>query len=138
MLPFLSSGILNQMRSTANDFMQDTVQVLSTSITYNDYGDQTVDTTVSFSGLGYVGSLTGSDRDLFTSLQQYRGERVGNVTSYGALVLLPFGTEISDTDLILANGYEWGVVWHNNDTMDAVQLYTKAIIMREVKTDEPL
>ena len=136
MLPnhLLPNGALTAMRATANQFMTTPVTLSTQTITYSDYGEQTVSGTLIWNGLGYVGKLSGKDEELLKTAM-YTTARDGIENTFPAIVLLPFSTPINETLIVNTQGHNWRVVWTNTDTQDSVQVYEKAIIVRTVERD---
>lgn len=120
-----------QMRSTANAFMTTPLTLYSGTLAYNEYGEQTIISGVVWSGLGYFGGLTGADREVLGAL-----ERQGVDITYNALVLLPFETPVMYNHIIRNGTYDWRVVWESADTQDSVQVYTKCIVVQDIRQDE--
>ena len=123
------------MRSIANGFMTEPVQLITTTIAYDIYGQQSLTTIVTWSGLGYVGRVSGRDRELLNQLNQHWGGRDGIEYNYTATILLPFEVLIEPDTLIHTNGYDYDVIWCNNETQNTVQLYTKLIVRRTFAHD---
>lgn len=133
MLPsyLLASGTLAHMRTTARDFMQSPINIYNVTLGYSQYGEQTTSSGLVYSTSGYIGAITGSDRELLSAFI-----RTGVDTNHYATILLPFDTDVRDTYIMRFNNADWRVVWHTNDTMDAVQIYTKCIVGRLTQSDE--
>jgi len=108
--------------------MTEPVSISNTTIAYDQYGQQTVSGTVTWSGLAYVGKVSARDREMLNQLAQYWGGRDGVEFKYVATILLPFETPVKETDILTVNNKQWAIVWQGNDTQDTVQLYTKLIV----------
>lgn len=111
------------------------VELYEESLSYDIYGAQTVSGTLLWSGLGYVGKLSGSDEEIYTTMSQYRTSRVGIENIIPALVLLPFGTDVNESRTVKTQDTNWRIVWTNQDTQDSVQIYTKLIVERSIDRD---
>ena len=130
MLPtsLLPANALAFMRDIANQFMQEPITLYSIAITYDMYGQQTVTSGVTWSGLGYVGFVGKSsyrDREMLNQLNQYWGGRDGIEYKYVATILLPFETAVSENYIARINQKDYQIIWVGNDTMNGVQVYTK-------------
>jgi len=127
MLPtsLLPANALSFMRDIANQFMQEPITLYSGAIAYDMYGQQTVTSGVTWSGLGYVGKLSGKDREMLNQLNQYWGGRDGMEYKYLSTILLPFETPIEENYIARIQDKDYQIVWHTNDTMNGVQVYTK-------------
>lgn len=133
MLPYnlLPSGVLAQMRSTAQQFFTTPVVLYSGGISYNQYGEQALINSVVWSGLAYFGALTGADREVLGALA-----REGVNTTYTALVLIPFGTSVDSSYIIRSQNEDWRIIWDTDYTQDSVQVYTKCVVAKIFKEDE--
>jgi hypothetical protein len=127
---------ISALRTTANGFMTEPISIIEITNYYDIYGQQTTSGMITWSGLGYVGNVSGKDREMLNQLNQYWGGRDGNATTYTSLVLLPFETPIQVTNVIRFSGQDWDIIWHNNDTQDTVQLYTKIIVSKKTYADK--
>lgn len=119
------------MRNTAAQFMTESVTLYNPTFTYDAYGQQIVASGVGSTSIAYIGAVSASDKELIGAMY-----RTGMKTSYIATLLLPFDTNVYDTTIIHHNLTDWRILWHTNDTGNAVQTYTKCIIARNVYGDE--
>ena len=131
----LPSGVLANMRTTAAQFMQEPVTLYVPEISYDTYGSQIITSGSLTLTSGYVGAVSGKDRELVAGVLRQLQDN-GIQTSYLSTVLLPIDTELEDTTVLVINDQRWRVVWDNRDTMDSVQLYTKIIALRITNQDE--
>jgi hypothetical protein len=126
---------ISALRTTATGFMTEPVSIIEITNYYDMYGQQTTSGMITWSGLGYVGNVSGKDRELLFG-SGLTTARDGNEFLYTSLVLLPFETPIEETNLIRFNSQDWDIIWHNNDTQDTVQLYTKIIVKKKRYVDK--
>ena len=134
--PFLDAFTRNAMRATANQFMQSAIEIYNPTLAYDGYGKQIVASGTAISTSGYVGSVRGSDKELVTETMQSYVARNGVETKQLALFLLPNETPIDAASIIRTSNQDWHVIWHNNITMNEVQLYTKVIAAQFSRKDE--
>lgn len=132
MLPttLLPAGVLSDMRSLSNQFMTTPVVIYDETTTYSTYGEKIVTSGVVWSGMAYVGRLSAFDRDLLLQSDFYIRRSDGAELRYLATLLVPFEVEIEDNHSVVMSGGTWHVIWTNEDTSNAVQLYTKALIRK--------
>ena len=138
MLPayLLPSGALAGMRRQAQDFMRQPMTIYAIELGYDRFGTQIVTSGAVVTTSGYIGGIRGSDRELMSATMQSYTQRQGVRVKTDALVLLPFETQL-DTDYIInTNDQDWHIVYHNNETMNGVQVYTKAICVQYHTEDE--
>jgi hypothetical protein len=84
-----------------------------------------------------VGALSGKDIEVLNNSMGMNTVRAGVKTSYFTTILIPFEEiPIQDNYVIRANNKNWSISYHNNDTMNGVQLYTKIIAQRMTYNDE--
>lgn len=126
-ISMLPIGQLQSMRNQANGVMTEQVRVCSIDVAYNDYGQQVVTSGLLFTSSGYVGKISGRDRELLERLNY-----TGTETETMVTILLPFANEVHIDEVIHAQNKEWRVIWSNADTQDSVQIYEKAICARYI------
>jgi hypothetical protein len=131
MLPTTLLPDISLVRAQANQFMTSIVTLFTPEITYDTYGQQTITSGNVVQVSGYVGALSGKDREFITSLS-----RNGTETTHIATLLVPFNTVIDENYNVLVDNHRYNVLWTNNETSNAVQVYTKAIISRIDRGDE--
>jgi hypothetical protein len=133
MLPtnLLPDGALNAMRNTAQQFMQQQITLYKPVITYNQYGQQVLASGTLTQVSGYIGALSGSDRELVNTLSR-SGMEIKSI----ATLLLPVETTIDNNYIARVGNTTYNVIWNNADTMDGVQVYCKAIVVNLLRTDE--
>ena len=124
MLPsnLLPNGMLESIRTTANQFMTEIVNVVSIVVSASETGQQIVTSGLLFTSSGYIGRISGRDQELLERLGYD-----GTATETFITILLPHGNEIAIDNRIHAQNKEWRVIWSNADTQDSVQVYEKAI-----------
>lgn len=120
-----------QIRQEAEAFMTSVVTLYRPTITYDVYGSAIVVSGEASIQSAYVGALSGTDRELLSTLA-----RDGMRATYTATILLPYTTPIYDDTVIHYNDHAWRVLWHNNDTTPDVRIYTKCIVARTSRYDE--
>lgn len=129
-MPFqLSDSVLLQMRTQANLSMQDDIHIYTVTVSHNMYGEQIVTSGLPTTAKGLIASLSGKEDDLVSALKDE-----GLLKSQSAKLLLPFETVLETSQVIVDSGTarEWDVVWANYDMTDEYQLYTKAVITRDI------
>lgn len=129
-MPFqLSDAILAAMRSQAENTMLDDIHIYTVTVTHNMYGEQIVSSGLPTTAKGLIASLGGRETDLVSALKDE-----GLLKSQTAKLLLPFATVLETTNVIVDSGTskEWDVIWTNHDMTDEYQLYTKAVITRDI------
>jgi predicted TIM-barrel enzyme len=136
MLPHNLLPDIGLVRAQAQQFMTSIVTLFEPTITYDDYGQQIITSGTGVQVSGYVGALSGKDKELLRSISGNYTYRNGKEISHTALLLLPFGTIIEENYIVLVNNQQYDVIFTNNDTSDAVQVYTKAIITRVDRVDD--
>lgn len=118
----LPSTILEYMRAQANAFMTEPVEVYSITVNLNGDGQQIYSSGLKYTTSGYVGGISGRDKELLERLKL-----LGVETEHRVLVLLPIGQPIDKDDVVRTATRELRVIWSNKDTQDTVQLYQKAV-----------
>ena len=105
-ISLLPAGQLQAMRNTANGFMTENIRVCSIDVDNDDYGQQVVTSGLRFACSGYVGKISGRDREL---LEQFN--YTGTETETMVTILLPFGNQVQVDEIIHAQNKEWRVIW---------------------------
>ena len=131
MLPTALLPDISLVRAQANQFMTSIVTLFTPQISYDTYGQQTITSGNVVQVSGYVGALSGRDREFINSIS-----RNGTETTHIATLLVPFTTIIDESYNVLVDNHRYNVLWSNNETSNAVQVYTKAIISRIDRGDE--
>lgn len=125
----LTPSQLATLRTQAEAFFQEPIQIYNPTIAYTTYGQQIVTSGFVASGLGYIGKLSGKDLELVKGSNNNGkvNENVGMQHEDFATVLFPLGTELQNVYIIRAQNKDWRVVWSNAYTNDPYKLYEKAI-----------
>jgi hypothetical protein len=131
MLPTTLLPDIGLVRAQANQFMTSIVTLFTPQISYDTYGQQTITSGNVVQVSGYVGALSGKDREFISSIS-----RNGTETTHIATLLVPFNTVIDESYNVLVDNHRYNVLWSNNETSNAVQVYTKAIISRIDRGDD--
>lgn len=134
----LPNGALSSMRNTAAQFMTQPIEIYTTTLSYDAYGQQVVTSGLLYTTVGYFGSVKGSDKELLSQSALGITRRDGVKIKTDALVLLPIDISIENDTIIRANGKDWHVVWSSSDTQGSVKVYTKAIVVQYAIQDERL
>ena len=134
----LPTGTLELMRAQAQAFMRQSLVLYNPTLAYDTYGTQVVTSGIGVTVSGYVGAVRGTDKDLLIETMQSIVQRDGVEIRSVAIVLLPFETVITNQYVIHHRQKAWNVIWNSNDTMDAVQIYTKALIAHITRKDETI
>jgi hypothetical protein len=135
MLPtnLLPSGALDAMRNTAQQFMQQQITLYKPVISYNQYGQQVLASGTLTQVSGYIGGISGSDKEIVSALF-----RTGVEIKSIATLLMPVNTVIDNKYKARVNETVYNVVWNNSGTMEGVHVYCKAIVIDIDRTDEAL
>ena len=126
-----SNSALTQMRTQAAQFWNTPVAVYSVTIGYSTYGQQIVSSGLRFSATGYVGAITGSDAELLQTMGL-----IGAVKETKITVLIPFGNDFLQSDIVRINNKDYRVIWSSAETQDNMQVYSKAICAEYLVTEE--
>jgi len=129
-LNLLPSGTLAAMRNTADQFMTTPVVLYSRTLSYSIYGEPLVVSGVVWSGGAYIGKLSAYDKDLILKSDFYIRRFDGEELRYFATLLVPFSVALDDSYQIVNGAEVWNVLWTNESTSDAVQVYSKAILKK--------
>jgi hypothetical protein len=121
-MPTLTPTQLAQARAQAVAFFDTPVSVYNLTITFDGYGKQIIASGLLYAVTGYVGKVSGKDTELLTRLGL-----AGTETDTMLTVLVPFENQIQNTNIVVTNGKQYHVIWHNDSTQNVNQLYTKAI-----------
>jgi len=113
--------------------MTSIVTLFTPQIAYDTYGQQTITSGNVIQVSGYVGALSGKDREFINSISLK-----GTETTHIATLLVPFSTVIDESYNVVVDNHRYNVLWTNNETSNAVQVYTKAIISRIHNGDDTL
>ena len=124
----LPSGTLNGMRYTASQFMTTPIILYEISKSYTVYGEPIEASGVIWSGLCYIGDVSARDLDLLRKSDFYTSRNDGVELKYLATILIPFEVQVDSYDKMKVNGVDWEIIWNNNATSNAVQVYTKLIV----------
>lgn len=140
MLPttLLPDGALDTMRQSAQQFMRQTMYIYDPTITYDSYGSQVVTSGTPVVASGYIGAITGTDRELITELLNGVRQRDGIEIREVSTILLPDTIAITDTNIIRANDKDYNILWSNTNLMNGVKIYTKAIGVHLARRDEKI
>ena len=140
MLPtnLLPSGALDAMRTTAQQFMQQQITLYKPTISYNQYGQQVLASGNLTSVSGYIGNISGSDRELIAGVIGEFTQRAGVEIRSIATLLMPVDTVIDNQYKARVNETVYSVIWNNSNTMEGVHVYCKAIVVDIDRTDEAL
>jgi hypothetical protein len=129
---------INDIRSFAENFFAEDVEIYRSVITQDKYAAQTETLTLIGTYKAYIGKVSGKDKELLDSVQLKSVAANANIGSQGtlnvtfAIVLLPHDTPLDFNYVIRHNNINWRVVWINTYTGDSVQVYEKAIIARDI------
>ena len=127
-ITLMPSGTLSSMRVTASSFMTTPAVLYNIVTSYSMYGEPYEASGVLWSGLAYIGDVSARDLDLIRRSDFYVSRDDGREVKYLATVLVPFSVDVNTYDRFRINNTDWEIIWHNNSTSDAVQLYTKTIV----------
>lgn len=140
MLPttLLPDGALENMRATAQQFMRQTMYIYNPTITYDSYGSQVVASGTPVQSSGYIGAITGTDRELIVELLNGVTKRDGVEIREVSTILLPDTITVDDTNIIRVGSKDYNVLWSNTSLMNGVKVYTKAIGVHLARRDEKI
>jgi hypothetical protein len=132
----LPSGMFTKILSEANLFFTEPVDVYSVVLSYNAYGTQVPVSGLRFSTSGYIGKISGKDKELLEFVT--RKSLTGTETETYATVLLPVGNSVFTDNVIRSQNAEYRVIWTNTDTGNGVQVYEKALCAKYTIVSEKL
>lgn len=122
----LNSGILNALRSQAEQTMQDDVAIYNISYTYNEYGEQIPSSGLVTSSKALFAKPSEKDQEYIDSLFSD-----GTKAVVGRTVLLPFSLSSLQRDQILKkDDQEWLIVRLDDDLTNMYRIYTKILVAR--------
>lgn len=133
MLPYnlLPSGMLDQLRTTSRQFMQNVIEVYHPTYSFTRYGEQVIVSGTPTTYSGYIGAINGKDQEFIIRSGNYIITNQGTELTQYATILLPFGSDIQSTAIFRANSIDWIIRWKNAATMNGVQLYEKFIVQQK-------
>lgn len=127
----MPNGAIDALRVQAQAFFTTSGTLSRQLFEWSDDGRQIVTLSGVYSGLFYVGKMSGSDQELLERMGFVGTENVSR-----ALILGPYDIPIRNTYVFTSQGKSWYVVWSNEETQESVQVYQKAFIVDRLVTEE--
>jgi len=120
----LPSGVMAQIRTQANQFFTELIEVYEVALSYDTYGRERETAGLLFTTSAYIGKVIGKDKEL---IDEFRKMFTGTRTESFITCLWPYGNPASTLNIIKAQTDEFRIVWTNSDTSDDVRAYEKAL-----------
>lgn len=130
-LNLMPSGTIISLRQQAEQFFTTSGTLYTQLFEWSPDGRQIVALSGVFSGLFYIGKMSGNDQELLERMGFVGTENISR-----AVLLGPYATPIKNTYIVDIQKKKWYVVWSNEETQESVQVYQKALLVDRLATEE--
>lgn len=127
----MTPGTITAMRKQAEQFFTTSGTLYTQLFEWSPDGRQIVVLSGIFSGLFYIGKMSGNDQELLERMGFVGTENISR-----AILLGSYAIPIKNTYIVDIQRKRWYVVWSNDETQESVQVYQKALLVDRLATEE--